>query len=145
MTLLWREQMSVGNLLLDADHRYLICLINTVELALRSEEDRDILETTLQQLQDYATEHFAREERLQLAIHYARHDAHKASHAELQTELGKIRLKIAVLHDTGTTQAAAPEVIDFLRHWLIDHVFREDMLMKPYLTQYPKEFVPADH
>lgn len=144
MTLLWREQMSVGNLLLDADHRYLICLINTVELALRSEDDRDILETTLEQLQLYAMEHFDREERLQQAIRYVRHDVHKARHAQLNNELGQLRLKISALHEAGTAQAAAREVVDLLRHWLIDHVLKEDMAMKPYLTQYPKEFVPAE-
>ena len=38
--IVWREQkMSVGNTMIDADHRYLMCLINTVELALRSRHE----------------------------------------------------------------------------------------------------------
>jgi hemerythrin len=38
MTIVWHEKMSVGNALIDADHRDLLSLINSVELALRTHE-----------------------------------------------------------------------------------------------------------
>ena len=52
--IVWREQkMSVGNTMIDADHRYLMCLINTVELALRSESYRDVIDIVLEQLEQF--------------------------------------------------------------------------------------------
>jgi len=36
MSLLWREQLSVGNNVIDADHKYLIEIINWAEVVLTS-------------------------------------------------------------------------------------------------------------
>ncbi len=70
MPILWRPQMSVGNALLDGDHRYLIALINTVELALKSADERGALVTAPDQLVLYTKEHFDRDEKLMRAIRY---------------------------------------------------------------------------
>ena len=32
------------------------------------------------------------------------------------------------------------EVIALLRHWLIDHVLKEDMSMKPFLSKHSPDF-----
>ena len=40
MPIFWRPQFRIGQDDIDADHRYLILLINTVELVLRSRTTR---------------------------------------------------------------------------------------------------------
>jgi len=35
--------------------------------------------------------------------------------------------------------ALKEEVIDLLRHWLIDHVLKEDLEMKPFLSKHPPD------
>jgi len=40
------------------------------------------------------------------------------------------------------TQTKVDEFIAFLRDWLIQHVIKEDMLMKPWLTKYSPRFDP---
>ena len=74
MTLVWRKQLEIGDEAIDSDHRYLICLINTVELAMRTPEHRDVLTTTLEQLVEYTHAHFEHEESIMLAIRYRRYD-----------------------------------------------------------------------
>lgn len=36
MSIIWRPQMSVGNEIIDTEHRYLLCLVNTLELSLHT-------------------------------------------------------------------------------------------------------------
>ncbi len=94
MTLLWRKQMVIGDERIDPDHKFLICPINTVEMTLRTDRDRDLLATTLDQLHGHTLTHFESEERIILAIRYSRFDQHKLRHQLLIRELGEIRKQL---------------------------------------------------
>jgi len=137
MPILWRPQMSVGNPLIDADHRYLMCLINTVELALRTVVGRDILQVAFDQLTEYTHEHFEREETLQIALHYAHYDHHKKAHLGLTERLASIRRQCEDHVNDGTASEKDFDALAaLLRSWLLDHVLKEDMLMKPMLAEH---------
>lgn len=137
MTLVWRKELAIGDDTIDTDHKYLICLINTVELTLRIPEHRDILPTTLAQLVDYTHTHFQREESIMLAMGYARYDQHKLQHQFLIRELAAIRQKIETKGDGVYSDEDCAAVSRLFRHWLLDHIVKEDMLMKPALTGRP--------
>src|SRR5271169_985111 len=114
MAVIWRKEMSVANTLIDEDHRYLMCLANTMELALRTKENRDILELAVDQLLDYTEYHFAREEALQYKIQYPKFDDHRAEHQviiakvrELRTELDKA-LQSGDLAEAGSESPVDP-------------------------------------
>lgn len=138
--ILWRDAMSVGNSIIDADHRYLLCLINSVELALRSGQSRDVVTAVLDQLTEYTHYHFEREERVQLAMSYVHHDRHKASHRELLVELERIREQVAGETREDAPSAAIERLVELLRRWIMDHILKDDMLMKPLLSQLPSNF-----
>jgi len=138
MPILWRPQMSLGNALLDGDHRYLISLINTVELALRDPAARDSLIATLDQLAAYTIEHFEREERIMHAVHYLGLARHRNAHRELAQRLVEIRA--AIEGATEATPAETDRLVELLRDWLLDHVLKEDLLLKPLLAQQPENF-----
>jgi hemerythrin len=133
MTLLWRKQLEIGDERIDTDHRYLICLINTVDLALRTRQHRDIVGTTLEQLGEYTRSHFDREESIMLSIRYARFDQHKLQHQLLIRELATIRQKIEAKGDADLTAEECDAFASLFRHWLLDHVVKEDMLLKAAL------------
>ncbi|MDX9767133.1 MAG: bacteriohemerythrin [Ectothiorhodospiraceae bacterium] len=146
MPVVWRPQMSVGNQLIDNDHRYLICLINTVELSLRVPENRDLVSAAIEQLMQYTADHFAREEAIQLKIQYPKYMAHKQEYQDIMDELARIRTRIEAMAGTstagdGSIAAAHPEdvseLVALLRHWIIDHVLKVDVELKPYLARYP--------
>ena len=137
MPIIWRPQMSLGNALLDADHRYLMCLINTVELAMRTGAQRAILGVTFDQLEEYTHEHFRREEELQIELHYAQYDRHKQAHQDLVARLSSIRKQCEEhANDAESSGKDFDALIGLLRSWLIDHVLKEDMLMKPMLAAH---------
>ena len=137
MTLVWRKQLEIGDEKIDIDHKYLICLINTVELALRIAEHRDVLPTTLAQLVEYTHTHFEREESIMLAIHYTHYDRHKHQHQLLIRELVAIQQKIEEKGDGVFSSEECDAVATLFRHWLLDHLVKEDMLLKPALTGKP--------
>jgi hemerythrin len=138
MPIVWRPQLSVGNPIIDRDHQYLICLINSTELILRHPEDRDDVDIILDQLQEYAEEHFEREEGMQLKVHYPGYNEHKGEHQRLLRELGLLRAEIKTLvqtHQSNSEQMIKGTVhlTDLLRDWLLNHVVKSDIRMKGYL------------
>ena len=166
MTVIWRKEMSVANALIDEDHRYLMCLANTMELALRTKENRDILELAVDQLLDYTEYHFAREEALQYKIQYPKFDEHRAEHQTIISKVRELReqLNKAIASgkldqdrsdstnsagDAVATTAAknvAPEdlhpeqIVALMRHWVLDHILKRDREMIPYLEQHPLNY-----
>lgn len=137
MPIQWRKQMTVGNLIIDLDHRYLIALINQVEYAMRHPEEKDILDNAVGQLKAYAREHFDREERIQLHISYQHYHDHKFLHQQLLERLDAIAERIDAHHERGELTEAGEEIAGLLRDWLLNHVLKEDMKMKCDLEQAP--------
>ena len=127
MPIEWRDRLSVGNDVVDDDHKALIEIINEYEHALAIREDREV-EEVFQRLLAYAEEHFEREEALQKAIHFPERRRHKDEHMRLKWALRDI-------HDRFLAQeyASLGELKALLRDWLIRHILEEDLKMTPYL------------
>ena len=66
----WNRQMSTGNGLIDGDHKYLISLFNSVDLALSKPSVLPHLPLFFDQLVEYTQEHFRREEEIQIRIEW---------------------------------------------------------------------------
>ena len=137
MGLEWREQLSVGNDLIDSDHKYLIEVINKAELSLKA-KDRAGLTLALDSLARYSSTHFSREEALATAVGYPKAEQLHVSHELLQTKLQKAKADIG----EEWSDAAGESFGVFLREWLVNHVIKEDMLMKPYLKKFSPRFDP---
>ncbi len=134
MTLMWRKQLEIGDETIDVDHKYLVCMINTVELTMRTPEHRDLLPATLEQLVEYTHAHFKREESIMLLMNYPRYYQHKQQHQLLIQELGDIQQKIQAKGEEEFSDEECASLAQLFRHWLLDHLVKEDMQMKPYLT-----------
>jgi len=137
MPLQWRKQMSVNNLIIDQDHRYLLCLINMVEAAHRHPQDDDSLPIAVEQLSHYAREHFDREERIQYAIKYSGYMDHKLAHQRLMDRLEELSQQILAQQQGPDRATETDALMQLLRDWLLDHVLKEDMKMKPHLSLHP--------
>lgn len=137
MALVWREQFSVGNDLIDTDHQYLIEVINQAEVCLRA-QNRPGLIQVLDRLGRYARAHFEREEKIARAIHYANADALHASHGELMERLQEFQLQVG----PTWSDAVADQLTHFLREWLINHVIKEDLQMRFLLVKLSPRFDP---
>jgi hemerythrin len=136
MTIVWREQLSVGLDQIDEDHKQLINLINGFEWATSGQIHLDILSRILDELEEYAHGHFEREEKVQASIQFPYRDAHKQAHQVLLSDLKKLREEFAGLDDSSNTEIRqiTGRMAVFLRNWLLDHILEEDLRMKPFLA-----------
>ena len=137
MGLQWREQLSVGNDLIDNDHKQLIDIINTANQSLQA-MSRTGLIAALDQLHKYSSLHFALEEKIAVAVGYPEMTGLHNSHENLLRNLRRVAEEIGEQWDAATTE----QLGTFLREWLINHVIKEDMLLKPYLKKRSPRFDP---
>ena len=137
MGLQWREQLSVGNDLIDSDHQQLIEIINLAEDGLQTNSRTKLIEA-LVQLFNYSKLHFALEEKIAVAVGYPDAEHLHVSHDELLQKLTKVTQEIGEQWDA----TAAGHFGTFLRDWLVNHVIREDMLLKPFLKKFSPRFDP---
>ena len=124
----WNQRLSVGDPDIDHDHQGLFDLVN--ELA-SADKTRGFMADIIVRLEQYANEHFAREEALMRSIGYPEYEQHLEKH----------RAFVEWLESVKTTYRRAAEspflindlVHDFLVEWLVDHIMKEDMKYRDYI------------
>lgn len=128
MPVLWQEAMSVGNKHIDDEHKYLFCLINSVEVALKLDDNSSIMKFLFDQLEQYTRSHFRQEELFQLQIKYPRYLEHKLEHRQILDNIADLKQRFLSTEDnevqyqekisrrttddpTGAKQAFDPDVV----------------------------------
>ena len=130
MTLLhWRPNMSLGADDLDADHKFLIDLLNRIHYMFRAGDEHAAIEAALGELTDYTDRHFHREEAWMRSCGYPDVDRHGQLHKDLRKSLQGWTATYE--QDPDGFDAAA--FYDFVSDWLLVHVLDEDMKLRPYL------------
>lgn len=137
MALQWRDQLSVGNEVIDTDHKYLIEIINKAEANLKT-NDHQGLTAVFEELMSYGEAHFEREELIAKAVNYPSTDQLHKSHGNLLADLEKFKQEIG----SAWTDAASTHFTALLRDWLIQHVIKEDLPMKPWMLKHSPLFDP---
>lgn len=112
----WTPEMSVGVKVLDDDHRRLFALMNKVIAAFYAGVGAGVVGSTLDELENYTREHFAREEAMLVARGYGPIDAHRAQHHHLVDKLVRLR-----------EEKSSVELIPALNEWLTSHILHTDL------------------
>lgn len=155
MAIVWRDEMSIDGGVIDQDHQTLIAIIN--EFFAIKEDLREFSELSklLEKLHIYTEVHFGREETLQRAAHYPYNEAHHHEHETLLRELAAVNAELDTYAPVEPGAAVSPEtlhafhekVAQFLRHWLVDHIIKSDLRMKPFAAEmkgHAKTLKPLD-
>lgn len=143
MALAWSEELSVGNAMIDSEHKDLIGMVNNVERLIRARDGSSIPQA-FEQLEECLCAHFANEEKIARAINFPfTHNAQE--HGYVLKSLHLIRNAVSAMAAKNGIWAedASEHYSEFLRDWLTNHVAKEDMLMKPLLQTYPYDFSPG--
>jgi hemerythrin len=130
MAIEWRQAMSVDGGAIDEDHKRLIAIINGFERAHATKWD---LSTTLDDLKAYTLRHFRREEDLQREVGYPGAAAHKLEHDRLVVRLGEIIAEFEAASG-GDLPTVAAHTSTLLADWLIQHIIRHDLALRPLLA-----------
>lgn len=120
----WTEALSVKIPGMDSDHRVLVGLINQLASAEKI-GNRRVAESVLDELLNYAIDHFYREEQFLQNSGYPFPDLvkHKLQHAAFTETVQDIRWQYL----RGFRPRINQEVLLFLRDWLSKHILAEDM------------------
>ena len=140
----WTPEMSVGVDSLDTDHKMILSLINRLHDAIDDGEGQHANGTTigsvLNALLDYTEYHFGREEALMAACGCPDLEQHKEFHGTLKKKLIRIRDS----YKAGQHSIGEPEVMEFLRNWLTDHIMGRDKSYQPRMDANRKAVEKAD-
>ena len=137
----WREDLSVGIEAIDEDHRKLIRIINDLFDQVESDADKTVIAHYFDELEAYTHYHFGREEALMIErcaseVHAERIRLHLEQHRYFIDKIPELKTRLL-----GTdSKAVSLEVLDFLLHWLIDHIINEDLsLTQCFIEPYGEE------
>ena len=128
--IVWSRVLSVGVDEVDEDHRKLVHIFNILNHAVRDGESGDYLAAVLEELINCTVWHFSHEERLMLKHGYPGAAEHKAQHQDLIRSAKELQAKI--LQAKGRI---AEEHLEFLEHWLAEHILTTDMRLGSFLSE----------
>ena len=140
-SLMWTKKLSVGNEIIDAEHRNLIGMVGDVVRAIRA-RDCQTLAHAFEQLEGWLFVHFANEEKIAQAVNFDFANHKPAQQYSLQ-ELRAIRNGLIARNGIWSD-----ETVDYfaraLKEWIIDgHIVNLDMQMKPALLVHDYKFYPG--
>lgn len=123
--IIWSEKFEVGYKRVDDQHRELINIINDLHAAesgdLSIPEVKDRFKIILKRTVDYATYHFATEEKIMKAVHYKSFKEHISKHREFSSKV----LEEVIKYMNGE-KVDMEDFIVYLRDWLFSHILGDD-------------------
>lgn len=128
--LVWDSALSVHVKEVDEDHRRLVDLFNILSRAVAARDSRDYIEALLEELISLTAWHFRHEERLMLKHGYKGLAEHRSEHDQLIEAARELQQKF--LRGSGLLSNAD---IEYLEHWLTEHIYVADMQMGSYLGE----------
>jgi hemerythrin-like metal-binding protein len=120
---------SVGIEEIDRQHKKLVSLIAELHEAMKEGRGAAALNRILGDLVTYTRVHFDSEERLMEKHGYPALDAHKREHAALSRKVSDYVEQVR----SGAV-SLTPEVLGFLKDWLVNHILHTDKNYGPFLA-----------
>lgn len=119
----WRASYETGVEQMDAQHKQLIDLINTMYRVMRNMEDADAVDGVINAMLNYAERHFRDEEIFLRTSYYPHLDQHASLHQEYRLQMEKFMEEYE-----KNPREVTKEIYAFLRKWWLEHIVREDKL-----------------
>ena len=127
--LVWDKTLSVEVKEIDEDHRRLVELFNILSHSVVEGDAADYIEAVLEELITCTVWHFRHEERLMLKYGYEDFSEHKTEHQDLIESATALQQKFL-----QEGKLVSSEDIEFLEHWLTEHILVADMKLGSYLV-----------
>ena len=117
----WKNEYNIGVASIDNQHKKLTLTIGSLQNALSTTYVNQQMAQTLKFLVKYTQHHFSEEEDVMQAVGFPFLDQHREMHEKLVEEVKEILLRLK-----NKEEVNAGQLIDFLFHWLNDHILEED-------------------
>ena len=117
----WTDDLSVNVKEIDDQHKKIVDMMNDLNDAMSQGKGKDVIGKIISGLADYATEHFALEERYFDKFQYPGTLLHKRSHQAFVEKVSEFYND----YQSGNVRLSV-DVRIFLKDWLINHIQIED-------------------
>ena len=130
----WQENLSVGVLEIDIQHKLLFEKFGSFLHACQSNADNDTVYRLFWFLEAYAVTHFGDEEKLMLRLAYPDYLLHRKQHLEFASEITTIKERLKI---EGPTQVLVSNLTTFISNWLIQHISITDRAIGRFIDESP--------
>ncbi len=138
MTIAWDNRFNIGHSTIDAEHKGLLIIINSIELALKHPNDKETLLYSINLLYEMAMDHFRYEEALLAKYTYQdmeqNSDGHKNLVIELHQAIDEIRTMIKKTAINTDDRLRLREYVSSLANGWLLHLIQEDLKMKDFIV-----------
>lgn len=138
--LIWTKKLSVGNVIIDAEHRNLLSMVNDANRAIEIGDSLTLLQE-LEHLENWLRIHFANEEKIAQAVDFPSARL-KLAQQYSQNSLRYLRDKLEAQYGLWSKNTTV-RFSRSLKHWIIEHITKVDMPMKPILQVHDYNFWPG--
>ncbi len=128
----WANDMVIDGGPIDADHQYLVRLVNELHTATSQGRGHEVVGRILEELIAYTVDHLQREERQMELVRFPNLVRHKKKHADFVASLERLQQR----YEQGQITVAA-SLSSVLRDWLSLHIRRSDKELQVFLRTHP--------
>jgi len=124
----FKDEFKTGIERIDVEHAKLFEIADRAYMTLTDEfitDKYDYIVDILNELKDYAANHFKHEEAYMMSINYKKLISHKVLHDEFIEKVSGISLDA---FDDDHKEVIF-EILDFLNNWLVEHILKNDKLI----------------
>lgn len=125
----WSPSLLIGDARIDEQHKRLFDLLDAMK-RVSPDEERVVVEAALDELRSYVVKHLRDEESLLASVRYKNYTAHCALHREFEATLAYLIGRL----ETQLPGAVLEDCRKFVSDWLVNHVAKEDLLYRPFIT-----------
>lgn len=126
----WKDSIKIGVREIDRQHMELCGMLDDFyDASVQGKGTQEVVRL-LEFLESYTIQHFADEEKLQLAIGYPNYQKHVEQHNEMRQRVSDMKKEISTW---GATIPMVKAVNEAITAWLIRHIMGFDMDIKKYI------------
>ena len=134
----WDPRLATGNLTIDSQHQRLFRMLDELHDAIVEGRDAEILDGVIDELQQFAAEHFRDEEALMADVDYPALRSHHQLHENLERRTEEMAEKYRSGEFTVSISLAM-----FVRDWLADHIGEHDRLLAEHIRATRPDLLAA--
>lgn len=119
----WKEEYSVGNKMIDLQHKELFAMTNNFYNSIRKGANKEGMLKIINDLNSYVLFHFAEEEAMMKASNYAGIEEHCKEHQKFIEKVSDIKQRFS-----EGRLVMSLEITSFIKEWISDHILNTDRL-----------------
>ena len=129
--IVWSETLLIGNTEIDAEHKQLIRIANSLLRAMQEGRNKNDFAKILHELREYTVFHFNNEEEYMRSIGYPDLNKHVEEHNILKKRVKDFQHSVFI-----GDKVEYDALREMLKDWLVGHILSCDLRIKEY--QMPK-------